>query len=95
MPLFRKKHEIVDAIQLSWANWGEICKRGGIGLLKDGFAEINLNGRQLDLMVRGLDGTLHYKEGDWIFMRDGRNVCAMTKKQFEIFYEPWTEPKPE
>lgn len=90
MPLFRKKHEIIDAIELSWDNWGEICRRGGIGSLKDGKAEACIEGTNLAMIIRGPAGDLVYKEGDWIFMDDGK-VHAMTKGQFKLRYEPYTE----
>lgn len=90
MPLFRKKHEIVDAIQLSWDNWGEICRRGGIGLLKDGKAEGNLEGTSISMKIRGTEGDLDYTEGDWIFMHEGK-VCGMRKAQFKMRYEPYEE----
>ena len=93
MPLFRKKHEIVDAIQLSWDNWGEICRRGGIGSMNDGKAEAVIEGTRLAMIIRGPDGDVVYTEGDWIF-KSGNKVSAMTKDQFDLFYEPYKEAEP-
>lgn len=39
MGRFRKKPVEVDAIQLGWGNWGEMCDFAGVGKLIDGKPE--------------------------------------------------------
>lgn len=36
MMKFRKKPVIIDALQLRWDNWSEMCDFAGVGSLQDG-----------------------------------------------------------
>lgn len=36
MPLFRKKPVVIEAVQLLWSTWGEMCDHADVGKLEDG-----------------------------------------------------------
>lgn len=39
MPKFRKIPIVIEAVQLTWENWSEICEFAGVGKLSDGKPE--------------------------------------------------------
>lgn len=36
MPKYRKKPVVIDAVQLRWDTWSEMCEHAGVGELTDG-----------------------------------------------------------
>lgn len=36
---YRKKPVVIEAVQLRWDNWGEMCEHAGVGKLADGKPE--------------------------------------------------------
>jgi hypothetical protein len=36
MPRFRKRPVEIEAVQLTWPNWNELCDFAGVGRLEDG-----------------------------------------------------------
>lgn len=39
MPKFRKKPVEIEAVQLLWSTWGEMCEHADVGRLEDGKAQ--------------------------------------------------------
>ena len=39
MGLYRKKPVVINAVQLRWDNWNEMCDHAGVGKLSDGKPE--------------------------------------------------------
>jgi hypothetical protein len=77
MAKYRTRIEVVEAVQLLWTTWDEVCKLADVGKLADGHPEgcyvehdvrkvtEDSNGR-IGLKIPSLDGLLLAVEGDWI-----------------------------
>ena len=51
MAKFRKRPVVIEAVQLLWSTWSEMCEHAGVGKLSDGKPEgcfIGLNGETSD-----------------------------------------------
>jgi len=66
MAKYRKKPVEIDAVQLRWENWSEICEFVGVGKLADGKPEGKQDGEKIGLDIPTLEGVLHASENDWI-----------------------------
>lgn len=89
MAKFRKKPVVIEAVQLRWDNWDEMCDHAGIGKLRDGkpTGEHGPNGT-ISLLIPTLEGLMTANENDWIIR--GVNGELYTRKPdiFEKTYEP-------
>ena len=71
---FRKKPVVIDAVQLRWDTWEEICDFAGVGKLTDGKPEgtqVDLEGNPLPdggpgLLIPTLEGLHLANPNDWI-----------------------------
>lgn len=63
---FRKKPIVIEALQLRWENWNEMCEFAGVGKLADGKPEGRLSGGNIGMDIPTLEGLHHASEGDWI-----------------------------
>jgi hypothetical protein len=66
---YRKKPVEVEAVQLLWKNWSEICDFVGVGKLIDGKPEgFNPDGdlNKIGLRIPTSEGVVRAVEGDWI-----------------------------
>ena len=64
---YRKKPVIVEAMQLRWDTWSEICDFVGVGKLTDGKPEGELiQGEKISLNIPTLEGLMVANENDWI-----------------------------
>lgn len=67
MAKFRKRPVVIEAVQLRWDTWSEMCDHAGIGLLVDGRPE---GQRQEDnsiaLAIPTLEGVMLASENDWV-----------------------------
>jgi len=73
---YRKKSIIIEAVQLSWESWDEICAFVGVGKLKDGKTEgtfIDTDGNptneetgHMGLLIPTLEGVMIARDYDWI-----------------------------
>src|SRR5437773_2218690 len=73
---FRKKPVVIEAMQLLWSNWSDMCNHANVGKLADGKPEgcyvdeqdqvtEDANGR-IGLRIPTLEGLMLGIEGDWI-----------------------------
>ncbi len=103
MPKFRKKPVIIEAVQLRWAQWDEVCALLGDALLSEnpdgattiGAAEAsdmcNENGPQyIQLLVRTAHGDIAVvRHGDWIIPEKQPGRFYPCKPDvFALTYEP-------
>lgn len=67
---FRKKPVVIEAVQLRWDTWGEMCGHAGVGKLVDnkpeGFWSDGEGHSRIGLHIPTLEGLMVATEGDWI-----------------------------
>lgn len=81
--LYKRNPVIVEAVQLLWKNWGEVCEMAGVGNLEDNrpcgcylskdrqpIPSPDENNR-LGLLIPSKAGLLVAAEGDWIIKEQG------------------------
>lgn len=89
MSYFRKKPVVVEAVQLWWHTWSEMCAFAGVGSAEDdkphGFT--HPDGKQ-GLRIPTLEGTMEAIEGDWIIRGVKGELYPCKPDVFEATYEP-------
>jgi len=101
---FRKKPIVIDALQLRWDTWSEMCDFAGVGKLEDGkpegcYASPSLdgvalgpqprsNGPAIGLKIPTLEGLMVATEGDWIIRGVKGELYPCRADIFEATYEP-------
>jgi hypothetical protein len=66
MPKFRKKPVVIEAVQLRWDTWSEMCDHAGVGRLEDGKPQgtfLDDEGHPVN-RTEGEDVPSHFIEGD-------------------------------
>lgn len=73
---FRKKPVVIEAVQLLWTTWSEMCEHAGVGKLSEGKPEgcyVDANGSRtqdtngrIGLNIPTREGLMLGVEGDWI-----------------------------
>ena len=63
---FRKKPVVIEALQLRWDTWSEMCDFVHVGKLSDGKPEGKQDGEKIQLQIPTLEGVMTANEGDWI-----------------------------
>lgn len=77
MPFFRKKPVVIEAVQLLWSNWAEMCEFANVGPLAEGkpcgcFVDDTGKATQdsgqprIGLQIPTLEGVMLAIEGDWV-----------------------------
>jgi hypothetical protein len=96
---FRKKPIVIEAIQLRWDTWSEICNFANVGKLSDGkpagcyitqsgnTAETFVEGDRIGLMIPTLEGVMVAKENDWIIKGVQGELYPCKPNIFEKTYE--------
>lgn len=95
MAKFRKRPVVVEAVQLTWAAWSEICVFADVGRLEDGkpsgcyVGEDGLVAQtgKLGLAIPTLEGLMVAKEGDWIIRGIKGELYPCKPDIFEATYE--------
>ncbi len=96
MKKFKKKPIVIEAIQLKWDAWSEVCDFVGVGKLSDnkpcGF---NLDGdpSKIGLYIPTLEGVMEANEGDWIIKGIQGEFYPCKPDIFEATYEEVIEAK--
>lgn len=97
---FRKKPVVIEAVQLLWSTWNEMCDHAGVGKLTDGKPEgcyLNDEGYPLPegktsetigLSIPTLEGVMIGKQGDWIIKGVKGEIYPCKPDIFEATYEP-------
>jgi len=66
---YRKKPVVIEAVQLRWDNWEEMCDFAGVGKLEDGKPQgAHLNGdlNVIGLLIPTLEGVMKAEQDDYI-----------------------------
>jgi hypothetical protein len=107
MAKFRKKPVVIEAVQLTWANWSEICDFVDVGRLVDGKPEgtwIDINGEPTDepqhhrnedtlgLLIPTLEGLMVGRENDWIIKGVQGELYPCKPDIFEETYQMVNPP---
>ncbi len=94
---FRKKPVVIEAVQLRWDTWSDMCEHAGVGFFSEGKPEgcyvdsegketENANGR-MGLKIPTLEGTMLGVEGDWIIKGVRGEIYPCKPDIFEATYE--------
>ena len=87
MAKYRKKPVVVEAIQLRWENWEDICRFVPADSLLGGFFP-NGDNQTMGLRIRTLEGVMEAVEGDWIVKGVHGEVYPVKPDIFAKTYEP-------
>lgn len=92
---FRKKPVVIEAVQLSWENWSEICEFADVGSLEDGKptgTSKDIEGEPLPnggpgLLIPTLEGLHLANPGDWVIKGIKGELYPCKPDIFEATYE--------
>lgn len=90
MGKFRKKPVVIEAVQLRWDTWQEICEFVGVGSLKDGKPEgfnPNNDTNVIGLRIPTLEGLMEASQNDWIIKGVKGEFYPCKPDIFEATYE--------
>lgn len=88
--IFRKKPVIVDAVQLRWDTWDEMCDFAGVGKLTDGKPEGVPDGSGEDkirMAIPTLEGVMMAEQNDWVIRGVKGELYPCKPDIFEATYE--------
>lgn len=88
MPKFRKKPVMIEAVQLRWDTWSEMCEHANVGKFSDGQPEGRSIGEKIGLDIPTLEGTMHADENDWVIKGVNGELYPCKPDIFEKTYEP-------
>lgn len=99
MSSYRKKPVVVEAVQLLWSTWSEMCEHAGVGKLIDGKPEgtyLDKDGKpvergdldRLGLLIPTLEGVMVGVEGDWIIRGTQGELYPCKPAAFADTFEP-------
>lgn len=103
---FRKKPVVIEAVQLLWSTWSEMCDHADVGKLTDGKPQgcwVDENGKasaepnggtRIGLWIPTLEGLMLGIEGDWIIRGVTNELYPCKPDIFAATYEPVEETKP-
>ena len=91
MAKFRKKPVVIEAVQLRWDTWSEMCNFAGVGKLVDGKPEGRQDGEKIGLDIPTLEGLVHASENDWIIRGVADELYPCKPGIFDKTYEPVKE----
>ncbi len=89
MAKYRKKPIVIEAVQLRWDNWNEMCDFAGVGKLEDGKPEGEMykDGITMMLNIPTLEGIMTAMEGDFIVRGIQGELYPVKSDIFEQTYE--------
>jgi len=89
MAKYRKKPVVIEAVQLRWDTWDEMCEFAGVGKLSDGKPEghMDRDKMRVDLDIPTLEGLIHASENDWIIRGVKGEIYPCKPDIFEMTYE--------
>lgn len=100
MAKFRKKPVVIEAVQLRWDNWHEMCDHAGVGRLEDGkpmgcyvgpLGEILPEGQsspEMGLIIPTLEGVMLARQHDWVIRGVQGELYPCKPDIFQATYEP-------
>jgi len=85
---YRKKPVVIDALELRWDNWPEMCEHAGVGKLSDGKPEGTMgHNNSINLSIPTLEGLMVAKEGDYIIKGVKGELYPCKPDIFHLTYE--------
>jgi hypothetical protein len=87
MAKFRKKPVVIEAVQLRWDTWSEMCDHADVGKLENGKPEGNQDGEHIGLAIPTLEGLMMASENDWIIKGVKGEIYPCKPDIFEETYE--------
>ena len=102
MAKFRKRPVVIDAVQLRWDTWNEVCDFADVGGLANGRPEgcfIDPEGHpvgmgkdyeergEIGLLIPTLEGLMVARQNDWIIRGVAGELYACKPDIFEQTYE--------
>ena len=84
---FRKKPVVIEAVQLRWDTWSEMCDHAGVGKLEDGKPEGKMDSLAIGLDIPTKEGLMHAKENWWVIKGVKGELYACDPEIFEMTYE--------
>lgn len=89
---FRKRPIEIEAVQLRWDTWNEMCDHAGVGKLSEGKPEgAQTKDGKIQLNIPTLEGLMTGQEGDWIIKGVHNEIYPCKPDIFEKTYEPVPE----
>lgn len=89
---FRKKPVVIEAVQLTWSNWSEMCEHAGVGLIEDGkpegFWPDGVGTGRIGMSIPTLEGVMQAVENDWIIRGIKGELYPCKPDIFAATYEP-------
>jgi len=94
---FRKKPVVIEAVQLRWDTWNEMCEFASVGKLTDGKTEgcyLDENGNvtsssdRIGILIPTLEGLMIGSQNDWIIKGVKGEFYPCKPDIFEATYEP-------
>lgn len=85
---YRKKPVVIQAVQLRWDTWNEICEFVGVGKIADGRPEgvVRADGK-IEMAIPTLEGVHTARENDWIIRGVRGELYPCKPDIFEMTYE--------
>lgn len=88
MSKYRKKPVVIEAVQLSWSTWQEMCKFADVGRIEDGRPEGYMGaGQRCCMRIPTLEGVMNANEGDWIIRGTQGELYPCKPDIFAATYE--------
>ena len=93
---YRKKPVVVEAMQLRWDNWSEMCDFAGVGRLADGKPSGVMDGEEIGMQIPTLEigmqiptleGVMLARQDDWIIRGVNGELYPCKPDIFEQTYE--------
>ena len=92
MSKFRKKPVVIEAVQLRWDTWQEMCDHAKVGRLEDGkpegFWPDGVGTGRIGMNIPTLEGLMQAHEGDWIIRGVKGELYPCKPDIFALTYEP-------
>ena len=86
---YRKKPVVIEAVQLRWDTWSEMCDHADVGDLKDGKPQggYGKDGTSISLLIPTLEGLMTADEGDYIIKGIQGEIYPCKSDIFKQTYE--------
>ena len=89
---FRRKPLVVDAVQLLWSTWSEMCVHAGVGSeaagQPHGVRDPADKNDQIMMDIPTPLGVVRAVQGDWVIRGDGGILVVYSDENFKHLYEP-------
>lgn len=88
---YRKRPVVIEAVQLRWDTWNEMCDFAGVGKLEDGKPQGRQDGEKIGLEIPTLEGVMYAGEGDWIIRGVKGELYPCKDEIFRATYDEVSE----